>query len=67
MEKVYVLDIKDNFDEEEIRTCVFDTLEDFNKARNLLHLWANSDSSILDFFEEHNIKCLDVVCDTIYI
>lgn len=35
MKKVYVLEVRD-FEGDEINTYAFETLEDFNKARNLI-------------------------------
>lgn len=69
MKKVYILEVKDADDGEEIKTFVFETLEDFNKARNIIHQWLNNIESltIADFFKKHNINFLDYVYDEISI
>ena len=69
MEKIYILEIKDADDGEELNTFVFDNLEDFNKARNLMSYWKSTRNgySIKELFEENNIKFINYIYESILI
>lgn len=69
MKKIYILEIKDADDGEELNTFIFNNLEDFNKAKNLINHWwtTRNGYSIKKMFEENNIKFIDYVYDSISI
>lgn len=68
MEKVYVLEVRD-FEGDEINTYAFETLEDFNKARNLIsYLWDSEEyknHTISEILEKNHINfsscCFDYI------
>lgn len=68
-EKIYILEIKDADDGEELNTFAFYNLEDFNKARNLINHWKSTRNgySIKKIFEENNIKLINYIYDSISI
>ena len=70
VEKIYILEIKDIDDGEEIKTFVFDNLQDFNKARLIVNEWGNIENGMLtlsQLLKKYNIKFLDYVYDEIRI
>jgi hypothetical protein len=69
IEKIYILEINNEDDGEELNTFVFDNLEDFNKAKNLINHWGTKirGLSISEMFEINNIKFIDCIYNSISI